>query len=68
MSLISLVLVLVVVGVGLYLLNTWGSQYMDGKILKLINAVVVIVCILWVASAFGLLDACRTIQVPRVGD
>jgi hypothetical protein len=68
MSLISLVLVLVCVGIGLYLLNQYGGAYIDGKILKLINVVVVVACILWVASAFGLLDACRTVQVPRVGN
>ena len=45
MSLISLILVLVVVGVILWLINTYLP--MDGKIKSILNVVVVIVVILW---------------------
>ncbi|MGA1980120.1 MAG: Thivi_2564 family membrane protein, partial [Sedimentisphaerales bacterium] len=45
MSLVTLVITLIVVGVLLWLVNTYIP--MDGKIKKIINVVVVIVVILW---------------------
>jgi hypothetical protein len=47
MSLISLVIVLIVVGVLLWAVNTFGASFIDGKILKIINIVVVIFVVLW---------------------
>lgn len=67
MSLIALVLTLVVVGVGLFVLNRYAGEYIDGKILKIINAVVVVAVIFWLLSVFGLLDSCSNVKVPRVG-
>ena len=51
MSLISLVVVLIVVGVLLWLINTYIP--MDGKIKRILNVVVVIVVILWLLKVFG---------------
>jgi len=45
MSLISLVIVLIVVGVLLWLVNTYIP--MDGKIKQILNVVVVIAVVLW---------------------
>jgi len=51
MSLVSLVVVLIVVGVILYLINNYIP--MDTKIKKILNALVIIVVILWLLQAFG---------------
>lgn len=53
MSLISLIVTLVIVGVILYLIN-WLVP-MDAKVKKILNIVVVIVILIWLAYAFGLL-------------
>ena len=57
MSLISLLVVLIVVGVILWLINTYIP--MDAKIKKILNVVVVIVVILWLLQAFGILGTLR---------
>lgn len=54
MSLVSLVVVLIVVGVILYLINNYIP--MDTKIKKILNALVIIVVILWLLQAFGVLS------------
>jgi hypothetical protein len=64
MSLMSLIVTLIVVGVLLWLLNTYLP--MDAKIKQILNAVVVIVVILWLLSAFGVLGRANAIQLPRV--
>ncbi|MGA2192452.1 MAG: Thivi_2564 family membrane protein [Nitrospirota bacterium] len=63
MSLIHLVIILVVVGVILWLINTYIP--MQATIKKLLNAVVVIGVILWLLSALGLLDSIRGIRIGR---
>jgi len=65
MTLISIVVVLIVVAVLLWLINTYLAPYMDGKIRSIINVVVVIVVILWLLSVFGLLGPLQTIRVPN---
>ena len=55
MSLVSVVVVLIVVGVLLWLVNSYIP--MDGKIKSILNAVVVIVVILWLLQAFGVLGS-----------
>ena len=57
MSLISLLGVLIVVGVILWLINTYIP--MDAKIKKILNVVVVIVVIIWLLQAFGVLGNIR---------
>lgn len=64
MTLVSLVITLIVVGVLLWLVNTYIP--MDGKIKKILNIVVVIVVVLWLLSAFGVLGHSGDIRVPRV--
>jgi len=61
MSLISLVIVLIVVGVLLWAANTYIP--MDGKIKTIMNVVVVIAVVLWLLSAFGVLGSLDTIRV-----
>ena len=64
MSLISLVITLIVVGVLLWLVNTYIP--MDGKIKKILNAAVVICVVVWLLFAFGILNHSGDIRVPRV--
>ena len=54
MSLISVLLVLIIVGVLLWLVNTYIP--MDGAIKKIFNIVVVIVVIIWLLKVFGLFN------------
>lgn len=61
MSLISLIIALVVVGVLLWLVNTYIP--MDAKIKQIINIIVVIAVVLWLLQAFGLLDAGRDVRI-----
>jgi len=61
MSLITLVIVLVVVGVVLWLINSFIP--MQATIKKILNAVVVIVVILWLLSAFGIINNLDTIRI-----
>ncbi len=64
MSLISLVVTLIVVGVLLWLINAYIP--MDGKIKQILNIVVVIVVVLWLLSAFGILGHSGDIRIPQV--
>jgi len=50
MSLITLIIVLVVIGVLMWLVNTYIP--MDGKIKQILNVVVVIAVVLWLLSVF----------------
>ena len=52
MPLIEIVIVLIVVGVLLWLVNTYIP--MAGPIKSLLNAVVVIVMVVWILRVFGL--------------
>jgi type IV secretory pathway TrbL component len=61
MSLISLVIVLIVVGVLLWAANTYIP--MDNKIKTIMNIVVVIAVVLWLLSAFGVLGSMDTIRI-----
>jgi hypothetical protein len=61
MSLIGLILTLVVVGVLLWLLNNYIP--MDGKIKRILNAVVVIVVVIWLLQAFGILGSLQRIRI-----
>jgi len=61
MSLINLVIILAVVGVILWLINTYIP--MQSTIKKILNAVVVIGVVLWLLSAFGLIDNISNIHI-----
>lgn len=64
MPLISLVIVLIVVGVLLWAVNSYIP--MDAKIKQILNIVVVICVVLWVLSAFGLFGHLSAVRVPQV--
>ena len=63
MSLISLVIVLIVVGLLLWLVNNYIP--MDGKIKQILNIVVVIVVILWLLQVFGVLGNIGSVHIGR---
>jgi Fe2+ transport system protein B len=69
MSLVSIVISLIVVGVLLWLANTYIP--MDAKIKRVLNIVVMVVVVLWLLNVFGVLDHLRniraSIQAPSVG-
>jgi len=60
----NLVITLIVVGVLLWLVNTYIP--MDGKIKKILNVVVVICVVIWLLYAFGVLNNAGDIKVPRI--
>lgn len=61
MSLLTVLLVLIVVGVILWLVNAYIP--MDGKIKTIINWVVVIFVIIWLIKAFGLLNSLNSVRI-----
>ncbi len=61
MSLVSVLLVLIVVGVILWLVNSYIP--MDRKIKNILNIVVVIVVVLWLLRAFGVLDSLNNVRI-----
>lgn len=63
MSLIALVIVLIVIGILLWLVNTQLGQFMSPPILKIINVLVVIVVVLWLLQVFGLLGPIQSVRV-----
>ncbi|MDA5192537.1 Thivi_2564 family membrane protein [Govanella unica] len=63
MSLVHLVIVLIVIGVLLWLVNTYIP--MDPKIKRILNAVVVIAVVLWLLQVFGVFNSMPDIRVGR---
>jgi small-conductance mechanosensitive channel len=63
MPLIQLVIVLVVVGVVLWLINSYIP--MQHTIKKILNVVVIIVVIIWLLSVFGVIGDLSTIRIGR---
>jgi hypothetical protein len=63
MPLIHVLIVLVVVGVILWLVNTYIP--MDSKIKTILNIVVVIVVVLWLLRAFGILGSLSEFRIGR---
>jgi hypothetical protein len=63
MPLINLVVVLIVVGVALWLVNTYIP--MAGSIKTILNAVVVIAVCVWVLQAVGLWNSVVNYRVPH---
>ena len=63
MPLIQLVIVLVVVGVILWVINSYIP--MQSTIKKILNVVVVIVVIIWLLNVFGLIGDLSTIRIEK---
>lgn len=63
MPLTTVIIALIVVGVLLWLINTYIP--MDGKIKRILNVVVVIFVVLWLLQAFGLIGSIQNIRVGK---
>ena len=63
MSLIHLVIVLVVVGVILWVINSYIP--MQATIKKILNVVVIIVVIVWLLSVFGFIGELSKIRIGK---
>ena len=63
MPLIHLIVILVVIGIILGLINNYIP--MDWRIKRILNAVVLIVVILWLLSVFGVIGSLSTIRIGR---
>jgi hypothetical protein len=61
MSLLTVVIVLVVVGVLLWLINAYIP--MDRKIKNILNILVVIVVIIWLLKAFGIWGSMDSVKI-----
>lgn len=61
MSLIGIVVVLIVVGVLLWLMETYIP--MESTIKRIIQAVVIIVVVLWLLQVFGILGTVNSVKV-----
>lgn len=61
MPLINIVVILLVVGVLLWAVNTYMP--MDRKIKSILNAVVVIVVVIWLLQVFGVLGSLDSIRI-----
>lgn len=61
MPLITVIIVLVVVGAGLWAINTYIPMAKPVK--TILNIVVVVVLCLWLLQTFGLIDNIRSIRV-----
>lgn len=63
MSLINLIIVLVIVGVILFLINTYIP--MDPTIKRILNIAVIIFVLLWLLSAIGVLGTLSDIRIDE---
>jgi hypothetical protein len=61
MSLVTIVITLIVIGILLWLANTYIP--MDPKIKKVLNIVVMVVVVLWLLNVFGLWGHLHDIRV-----
>lgn len=63
MPLLNIVVVLIVVGVGLYLINRFIP--MASSIKSILNVVVVVCVCIWLLQAVGLWSSVSSFRVPR---
>ncbi len=61
MPLLNIFIVLIVAGVILWLVNNYIP--MDAKIKRILNAVAVIVLVVWLLQIFGILSSLKSIRI-----
>lgn len=64
MSVLALIIILVVLGIVAYFINVSGK--INATFKWIINAVLIVVAVLLVLSAFGVWQEVRDIKVPRL--
>jgi hypothetical protein len=62
MTLVSIVVILVIVGLVMWLINTYIP--MAGAIKSLLNVVVFVVVLIWVLQVFGLIGNIPGLRIP----
>lgn len=63
MSILTVILVIIAVGVLLWLINRFIP--MQGTIKSILNAVVIILLVVWLLDVFGLIDVLRDTNVEE---
>ncbi len=63
MPLINVIIALIVVGVGLWAINTYLP--MDGKIKGILNGLIVIVVLIWLLQVFGIMGDLTAIRIGK---
>jgi hypothetical protein len=63
MPLMTVLVTLIVVGIVLWLINTYIP--MDGKIKQILNVVAVVAVVVWLLKVFGVLGNLGNVQVGR---
>jgi hypothetical protein len=66
MPLLTIIGALIVVGVLLWLVNSFIP--MDAKIKNVLNIVVIIVVVLWLLNVFGVMGSLNAVHVGRLGN
>ncbi len=61
MSLLTVIVVLVIIGVLLYLLNNYIP--MDKKIRSIINIIIVIAVVIWLLQTFGIIGSLSNLHI-----
>jgi hypothetical protein len=61
MPIITILVVILVAGVLLWLVNSFIP--MQGTIKRILNAVVVIILVVWLLNVFGVLDSLQNIKI-----
>lgn len=61
MTLISLILTIVVVGVALWAINSFIP--MERRVKSILNGVVIVCLILWLLQAFGVIGSLRNVRI-----
>ena len=64
MTLVGIVLVLIIVGLVLWLINTYIP--MAGAIKSLLNIVVFVVVLIWILQVFGLIGPLNGVHIPSL--
>jgi hypothetical protein len=64
MTLVNIAVILVVVGLVMWLINTYIP--MAGAIKSLLNIVVFVVVLIWVLQTFGMIGSIRGLKMPAL--
>ena len=64
MTLVQIAVVLIVIGVLMWLINTYIP--MMGAIKSLLNLVVVVVVVIWLLQIFGIIGPIPGVRIPRM--
>lgn len=60
MDLLSILITLIIVGVVLYLINTFVP--IDGRIKKVINIATIVIVVIWLVKVTGILNSLRNVH------